>query len=109
MNTIREYNMFGGVPPDYDPRQWDEPEAIEEEGLLTDMEKRLSWICDSWADAMEIDTCEAWADVRSEIYGATQALNYCTGRFDDCKALDTMRSVCMEHSIRCIQAGRYDK
>ena len=73
------------------------------------LERRLSWICDSWADAMEIDTSEAWADVRAEIYGATQALNYCTGRFEDSNALDTMRSVCMEHSIRCIKEGRYVK
>lgn len=49
MNTIREYNMFGGVPPDYDPRQWDLEETAADrhgkrldehtEGLLFDIER----------------------------------------------------------------------
>ena len=86
------------------------PEApeVEDDDPRTDMEKRLSWICDSWADAMEIDTCEAWADVRSEIYGASQALVYCSGRYADSNALEDLREIALENSLACIRAGRYE-
>jgi hypothetical protein len=93
-----------------DPRQWDEPEAIEEEDPLTDAEKRLEWLCDEWASAQTDDHYDTWRDIRMMVHGAMQALNYCTrdDRHDDRMALMTLVSLAFEYSLACIQQGKYE-
>ena len=60
-------------------------EAQEEESNLTDLENRISWGCDEWADALENDTYDEWKSVRMALYGATQTLVHCRDRYDDRK------------------------
>jgi hypothetical protein len=83
-------------------------EAIEEESPLTDMEKRISWLCSEWADANEIDTFDEWNSVRLMIAGALQALIYTVGRHEDYKALDAARDMAFENSLDCIKRNRYE-
>ena len=95
-----------------DPRQWDEPEAIEEEGLLTDAEQRIEWLFDSWADAVACDTYDEWHTVKSEIYGATQTLNaigsLALRGVDPREELRLLGGVAFENSLVCIREGKYE-
>lgn len=88
-----------------------EPDLIdvdEAEDPRTDLEKRFDWICGEWKDAQEIDTLEEWSSVRYALYGASQALVSCSNRYDDIRALDTLRGLCVEYSSACIRDGRYE-
>lgn len=103
-------DMLCGYPDA--PRQWDEPEAIEEEDPLTDAEKRIEWLFDSWADAVECDTYDDWHTVHSEIYGATQTLNaigsLALRGVDPREELRLLSDIAFEHSRRCISEGKYE-
>lgn len=83
-------------------------EQPEPESLLTKVEEEISWVCDSWHDALQIDTAEGWQTVRSELFGAKQALIHCNGHWDERKALDELASIAFENTIACIRAGRYE-
>ena len=98
-----------------DPRIRFKPEVIdadEDQRLQTrtDMERRLEWLCDEWADAQAADMLDEWRDVRMAIHGAIQALNFCHAdqRHDDRMALMTLGSVAFQHSQDCIRDGKYE-
>ncbi len=93
-----------------DPRIRFEPEPVEEESdPRTDMEKRLSWICDEWADAATNDRHEEWRDLNMMLHGALQGLNHCPDRHYDRMAIMEISKLAYQHSTDCIQAGRYNK
>ena len=75
-----------------------EPEA-EDEDPRTDMEKRISWICDDWHDALINDTYEDWRDLRMMTYGAYQSLIHCKDRFDDLEALRELGNIAFARGI----------
>ena len=83
-------------------------EQPEPESPLTDVEKHINWICDSWHGALEIDTAEEWQSVRSELFGAKQAFIHSARRWDQYKALHELSSIAFENTIACIRAGRYE-
>lgn len=83
-------------------------EEVEEESPLSLMEARIQWVCDSWHDAMINNTYDEWANVRSELYGARQALIWADYRMDDLKALMLLGDIAHMHSRDCIKAGRYE-
>jgi hypothetical protein len=85
-----------------------EPDEPEEESPLTNIEKRIEWICDDWATALECDTYEEWSDVRLMFSGAIQALIYCRDRHEDLKALSELRDMAYENSLDCIRRDRYE-
>ena len=85
-----------------------EPETDEPESPLTLVEKEISWVCDSWREALEIDTAEEWGTVRHELFGARQALIHCPGHWDAYRALDDLASIAFENTIACIRAGRFE-
>lgn len=85
-----------------------EPDEPEEESPMTDMEKRISWLCDDWAEALRDDTYDTWRDVRMMIYGATQSLVDCKGRFDDIRALHDLGNIAFDNGLECIRAGKYE-
>lgn len=91
-----------------DSRLWDEPEEVEEPDPRTEEEKRIDWICDAWADALEIDTYEEWHDVRMMAYGATQMCTYASGMHDLRKLLREIGNLAFENGLVCIQAGKYE-
>lgn len=91
-----------------DPRQWDEPEAIEEEDPLTDAEKRLEWICSDWAYAIECDTADEWDRVRMALYGATQAFIKCRSSRQEEQMARDLADIAFDRQIDCIKAGRYE-
>jgi hypothetical protein len=76
--------------------------------LLTDMEKRIDWLCSEWADASTNDTHDDWRDLRMMIHGALQALNYCPDRHEDRMALMALGGVAFELSLDCISRDRYE-
>lgn len=75
----------------------------------TDMEKRLSWICDEWADAAANDMHEEWHDLNMMLHGALQGLNHCPDRHHDRMAIMEISKLAFRHSIDCIHAGRMSK
>lgn len=86
-----------------------EPDAEEDEDILTPMENRLKWICEMWSVALEADTSEEWQEVLTAIYGAKQTLIY--GGWDrvgDKNAMDDLRRIAFENQIDCIQRGKYE-
>jgi hypothetical protein len=85
-----------------------EPDGPEDESPLTDMEKRIEWICDDWADALEIDTYDEWNSVRMSIHGAIQTLIYCPGRAQDESAMRDLRAVAFENGMDCIKRGKFE-
>jgi hypothetical protein len=92
-----------------DPRQWGEPEVIEEDNdPRNDMEKRLEWICSDWADAITNDRHEEWRDLNMMLHGALQALNHCPYRHDDRMAIMALNTLAYQYSLDCIKAGRYE-
>lgn len=91
-----------------DPRQWDEPEAIEEEDPLTDAEKRLEWICSDWADAIECDTADEWDRVRMALYGATQAFTTCRFSRQEEQMARDLADIAFDRQIDCIRRFRYE-
>ena len=92
-----------------DTRLWDEPEVEEEDtDPRTDMEKRISWVCDVWADAQECDTFDEWNSVRLMLAGALHALIYTIGRHEDYKALDAARDIAFENSLVGIRENKYE-
>ena len=80
----------------------------EDEYLLTDVEKRISWICSDWSDAINNDSHDEWHSVRMSIYGAVQTLVYCKDRDDDRRALSDLGEIAFENSMDCIQRGKYE-
>lgn len=80
-----------------------EPDAEEDSDPRTDLEKRLSWLCDEWKEALEYDDYEHWHDMRVMIYGATQALIRCSDRFDDHEALRALSNIAFLNSLDCIR------
>lgn len=62
----------------------------------TDVEKRLSWICDEWAGVLNNDHYDDWHDLRMMIYGASQALIHCRDRFEDYSALRELGNFAFE-------------
>lgn len=100
--------MNDKIPCGYidDPRMWDQDDTTDEEELLTDVEKRLAWICDDWRDALINDSYDDWRDMRMALYGATQALNWCGGdRHEDRMALMYLSTVAFENSLQHIRKG----
>ncbi len=100
-----------------DPRLWDEAidtrvsRALEEQedaDPRTEAEKRLSWVCDMWADAAEIDRYEDWHDMNMALHGALLALNHCPDRHYDRMAIMELSTLAYRHSADCIQAGCYE-
>jgi hypothetical protein len=85
-----------------------EPDGLEDESPLTLIEQEISWICDSWADALEIDTADEWRNVRAELYGARQALIYCHGHYAASKALAELSEIASKNVTDCITCGRYE-
>ena len=83
-------------------------EQPEPESPLTLVEREIGWVCDSWRDALEIDTAEEWGTVRHELFGAKQALVHCPGHWDAYRALDDLASIAFENTIACICAGRFE-
>ena len=83
-------------------------EAPEEESPFTEVEKRIQWICDDWADALTNDNYDEWRDVRMMLYGAKQTLNYCKDRRDDWKALDDLSDLAFANGLHCIGRGQYE-
>ena len=72
------------------------------------LERRLSWICDEWADAATNDRHEEWRDLNMMLHGALQALNYCTDRHEDRMAIMALNALAYQHSSDCITAGKYE-
>ena len=87
-----------------------EPEVFGDNDPRTEMEKRIEWLCDSWAEAQTDDTLESWRDVRMMTHGAIQALNFChaDSRHEDRMALMAIHSVAFEYSQACINEGKYE-
>ena len=81
--------------PDTDPR--------------TDMEKRLSWICSDWNEAIEIDMADAWRDLRMSLYGATQTINCSPDRYWDGVQIRHLAEIAQWRTLDCISRGRYEK
>ncbi len=76
--------------------------------VMTDMEKRIEWICGEWAEAIKSDTYEAWHDLRMMLHGAVLALGYCRDRHEDRMAINDLGTMVFENSLACIQAGKYE-
>jgi hypothetical protein len=95
---------------DSQENRFPEGDDIEDESPLSLLEQEIEWICDSWADALEIDTAEEWASVRSEIYGAKQALNRCigVGHSNARVAFGDLGGIVFELELDCIARGRYE-
>ena len=83
-------------------------DAPKDESPLSDMENRLEWVCEVWADAIANDTHEEWRDLRMMIHGALLALNYCKDRHEDRMALMELGSLIFEYCLDCIDRGRYE-
>ena len=85
------------------------PEEVEEDtDPRTESEKRISWICSDWADAIACDNYDEWYGVRMSIYGAIQTLIHSHDRWDDYKAMQTLGKMAFENSLVCLRAGRYE-
>lgn len=92
-----------------DPRIRFEPdEEFEEEPLLTQMEERISWLCDEWATAHAINDAESWRDIRNMLYGASMALIGCIDRYDDRSAIFDLGKLAFEREVQCIAENRYE-
>lgn len=96
-----------------DPRQWSEPDTEEEDNdPRTEQEKRISWICDDWADALKCDNYDEWRDVRMSLYGARQALVN-LDRYDKTVSqtwdlLNSLGDLAFEYGMDCIRSGEYE-
>jgi len=84
-----------------------EPEE-EDTDPRTDVEKRLSWICDEWADAATNDRHEEWRDLNMMLHGALQALNHCRDRHEDRMAIMAINALAYQNSTDCIMDGKYE-
>lgn len=94
-----------------DERLWDRYESEpEDDDPRTETEKRLMWIEDEWAQALEADDYEAWHDIRMMVHGALQAIAmaYTLGRIDEVNALRELGNIAFERGIVCIKAGKYE-
>ena len=89
-----------------DPDLRFEPDGEEE--VLSEAEKRISWIFSEWQEAITNDDVETWRDIRMMTFGAKQSLVRATGRYDDYKLLDALNDVAFEHSLDCIRRGKYE-
>jgi hypothetical protein len=85
-----------------------EPDGLEDESPMTEVEKRIQWIRDDWVDALENDNYDEWRDVRMAIHGAYQTLIHCKDRHDDSKALTELSEIAFKNGLDCIQRGRYE-
>ena len=83
-------------------------EAPEEESPLTEVEKRIQWICDDWADALENDNYDEWYGVRMSLHGATQTLIHCKDRHEDRKAIAELSEIAFNNGRDCIKRGKYE-
>ena len=84
-------------------------EADGEEEVMSEAEKRISWIFSEWQEAIENDDLETWRDIRMMVYGAKQALAQATTRqYDEYRLLDDLGAVAFEHSLDCIRHGKYE-
>jgi hypothetical protein len=84
-----------------------EPDSDEPVEVMTPMERRIHWVCDSWADALAIDTADEWQDMRRELFGAVQTLVYDSNRNEDRAAIMELQQIAFERTIECIREGKY--
>lgn len=93
-----------------DPRQWAEPEPVEEEDddPRTEPEKRISWLCSDWSDALTDDTYDEWNGVRLAIYGASQMLVHVNGMHRESAMLLDLSRIAFENGLDCIRRGKYE-
>lgn len=95
------------TPPNELAPAWDSDDG--EVDVMTIAEKRIAWICDSWADALEGDNYEEWRDIRMMTFAAKQMLTS-ADRFDSdvYKLLDALNNIAFENSVECISRNRYE-
>lgn len=90
-----------------DPRIRFEPDAEEEESLLTKDEQRFEWLFDEWQQAIHDGTYDAWRDVRMMVYGAKQVINQ-SHAFEAIQILHTLDGVAFGLGMDQIKAGNYE-
>lgn len=83
-------------------------EADGEEEVLSEAEKRISWIFSEWQEALENDDLETWRDIRMMTYGAKQTFVRVSNRYDDYALMDSLNDLAFEHSLDCIRRGKYE-
>ena len=76
--------------------------------VKTEMEKRISWICSDWGDALVNDRHDDWYAVRMEIYGACQTLIYSPGRSEDYRAMNDLGNIAFKNGLDCLSRGKYE-
>jgi hypothetical protein len=92
-----------------DDRNRFELDGPEDESPLTDMEKRIQWICDAWSDALTNDNYDEWRDVRMMLYGAKQTLIHCNKfKLDEWTVLDELSDIAFHNGLDCISRGLYE-